>query len=822
MASPADGAADAAVSPRASVDAPAPPEPAPAPPPAAPKKGGLQADEGFNAALKVWLDINLTKLRPQLDAQGLEVVEAQKENLAGRKRLAELTKDWRKGSEDEKKEGWTALLKAYQNEIDSITKRGKTAEMHFLNLYRLLAEAPDPGMLIKSVLDQSSSLTDSETLSLENQRLRADLDAQVREMASLRSQAAEGQQAASRLSRLEQTMEQQVSDRVDAAERALRIELEEKTALFREREHALQRQLAQHLAALAALQSTHDVAQRRLVEGEEERYGREVEGRWREVEMLQSEVERERARRGEVERENELLKQKLERALAVPDPQSLHHLQSLLSASEQESSRLLGELERTKQQLSQLRQQAESKEEELASRASTLAAELDGLRRKFSADGEGELERLRKEVEVLRSVEFGAEALPDVAAGEGEDAFSPLSMSVPLDKLLMRKNKRLAAENTERALQVTELSSRITKLEGQIVDLARREAEKDRLIKRLEDDLLRVDPMRAGPGSVTAGPWAVSTPTLGLPSAGIVSAAAGGPQSPPLGGPAAGPATAAASASDQQASLIRILTAQRDRYRHRNGELEELHRKDLEQLSEYRTALEGLKEDNLKLYEKVRFLQSAAADGLSTPRKPFKSTVSSASGSPSNQAAAAARSQHAPSVESKYAPMYEARLDPFSRFSRTEEMRRVNSLPPLDKATLQFTRFFLANRYTRMSFLMYAGLLHLLVTALLYRWSTFEECRHDHGKDWLREQCVNSFGAGVLTGAGGAGLGTKDPAGGLKMESGGKRFELEHKGAGFVPEAGSGHKLVKRAAALAADPKASVWDVAGEGAPSKA
>lgn len=524
----------------------------------------------------------------------------------------------------------------------------------------------------------------------------------------------------------------------------------------------------------------------------------------------------------------ELLRQKLERAIAAPDPTSIHHLQSLLSASEQESSRLLAELDRSKSQLTHLRTTAEAREEDLEAKVSALTSEIDTLRKRGGGD-DGELERLRKEVEVLRSVEFSTETITD---GDGSDPLSPDSLAVPLDKLLMRKNKRLASEITEKTVAAAELSSKVTKLENQIVDLARREADKDKLIRRLEEDLLRVDPMRSqtGPNGMMVGPRAVGS-SANLSSAGLVQSA--GPQSPtPVAGAPGAPAPAA-SQGDQQASLIRILTAQRDRYRHRNGELEELHRKDLEQLSEYRTALEGLKEDNLKLYEKVRFLQAAGTgavttsstddwddmaesgdvesglgksgkqstrigmvqmggnDAQATPsRKAYKSAVSSASGSPTHQAASAARTY--PSVESKYAPMYEARLDPFSRFSRNEEMRRVQQLPPLDRATLQFTRFFLANRYTRMTFLIYAFVLHLMVTMLIYRWSMIEECKHDHGKDY----CVAMLGA---EGAGGHG------AGGLKMESG-KKFEVEDHGPGFVPEAGHAPpKLVRRAAELVAD-----------------
>lgn len=503
----------------------------------------------------------------------------------------------------------------------------------------------------------------------------------------------------------------------------------------------------------------------------------------------------------------------------------MHHLQSLLSASEQESSRLLAELDRAKSQLSIFKATSEAREEELEDKVTTLSEQVEELKKR--AGGDEELEKLREEVQVLRSVEFGAET-----AEQGEDPLSPSSLMIPLDKLLMRKNKRLTTEITEKTVQAAELQSKVTKLEGQVVDLARREAEKDRLIKRLEDDLLRADPIRGsgGPGSLgmAIGPRSIGS-SVGLPSAGLLSAVppqSAVPQSPTTAGPpGTGSPGQAAGASDQQASLIRILTAQRDRYRHRNGELEELHRKDLEQLSEYRTALEGLKEDNLKLYEKVRFLQSAGTLGAAShaggaeewedigepgdvetgrgagqnggsnsdakgqrsgndgARKPFKSAVSSTSASPSRAPAAAAARSY-PSVESKYAPMYEARLDPFSRFSRNEEMRRERQLPPLDRATLQFTKFFLANRYTRMTFLVYALVLHFLVTALVYRWSMIEECQHDHDRDF----CLAILGMDKGTG------------GGLKMESG-KKFEIEDHGPGFVPEAGHSHpapKLVRR------------------------
>lgn len=46
----------------------------------------------------------------------------------------------------------TRTRAAYQTEIDSLTKRSKTAENAFLNVYKVLAEAPDPYPLLEAAV----------------------------------------------------------------------------------------------------------------------------------------------------------------------------------------------------------------------------------------------------------------------------------------------------------------------------------------------------------------------------------------------------------------------------------------------------------------------------------------------------------------------------------------------------------------------------------------------------------------------------------------------------------------------------------------------
>lgn len=46
----------------------------------------------------------------------------------------------------------TLLYIAYQTEIDNLTKRSKSSENAFLNVYKVLAEAPDPYPLLEAAV----------------------------------------------------------------------------------------------------------------------------------------------------------------------------------------------------------------------------------------------------------------------------------------------------------------------------------------------------------------------------------------------------------------------------------------------------------------------------------------------------------------------------------------------------------------------------------------------------------------------------------------------------------------------------------------------
>ena len=113
-------------------------------------------------------------------------------------------------------------------------------------------------------------------------------------------------------------------------------------------------------------------------------------------------------------------------------------------------------------------------------------------------------------------------------------------------------------------------------------------------------------------------------------------------------------------ASSADASILPIVTSQRDRLRQRNAELEDELRRQFQTLSELRAEIKSLQADNLKLYEKVRYMQSyrenAAAQGTSGSSGRLSLTNPAANGS--------AKMDNM----SVYQEQYEASMNPFQVF----------------------------------------------------------------------------------------------------------------------------------------------------------
>lgn len=71
------------------------------------------------------------------------------------------------------------LMKKFQSEIDSLTKRAKAAEQAFLSVYTKLHDAPDPVAILEGAVSDQKRSAETKELEIENKRLQATIQEYV-------------------------------------------------------------------------------------------------------------------------------------------------------------------------------------------------------------------------------------------------------------------------------------------------------------------------------------------------------------------------------------------------------------------------------------------------------------------------------------------------------------------------------------------------------------------------------------------------------------------------------------------------------------------
>lgn len=129
----------------------------------------------LEATATAWARVDLSAERHvALDQQGLEMADNQEKSAEGREALKEVVRQFRTVPTEERPARIGGVIRAFQAEIDALTRRQSSAETAFLSLYRSLDDAPDP----LPVLQHAASVM-------------RDLQAKVAEMDGLKQQLAD-------------------------------------------------------------------------------------------------------------------------------------------------------------------------------------------------------------------------------------------------------------------------------------------------------------------------------------------------------------------------------------------------------------------------------------------------------------------------------------------------------------------------------------------------------------------------------------------------------------------------------------------------------
>ncbi|KAG9150848.1 hypothetical protein Leryth_002981 [Lithospermum erythrorhizon] len=673
-------------------------------------QGGPERDKSSSAPVAsvatFWKDFDLEKERTTLDEQGLKIAENQENSQKNRRKLAESTRDFKKASNEEKLSLFNSLLKGYQEEVDKLTKRAKFGENAFLNIYQKLYEAPDPYPVLSSIADKDAKLFELES---ESRKMRVELEEFRTEATHLKNQQATIRRLEDRNRQLELQMEEKIKEVVEIKQRSLAEENQKTLDVLKERENMLQDQLRQAQESVSTMQRLHELAQSQLFEvraqSEEERAAKQTE-----MNLLMDEVERAQSRLFSLERDKGLLRSQLQSANEESEHKKSSDnldtsaiLENSLSAKEKRISELNMELHNIEKTLSIEREQHVNELKKLNAMLIEKDAALENMKKEMQARPTEKLvDDLRKKIKILQAVGYNS-----IEAEDWEVATSGEEMS-KLESLLLDKNRKMEHEVTQLKVKLSERTSSLESAEAKIEELTARINEQQKLVQKLEEDILKGYGSKDKKGTAFEE-WDLSEP-------GRMDNTENAEHKN-------------ATLDQDQNSMLKVICSQRDRFRTRLQETEEEVRQLKEKIGVLTSELEKTKADNVKLYQRMRYVQDYNSEKIIS-RGSRKHAEDLESGFSSD-------------VESKYKKMYEEDINPFAAFSKKEKDQRYKELGLRDKITLSSGRFLLGNKYARTFAFFYTIGLHVLVFTCLYRMSALSNLSHGSEETLITTKTVN-------------------------------------------------------------------------------
>ncbi|KAF7517675.1 hypothetical protein PCG10_001050 [Penicillium crustosum] len=714
----------------------------------------------FQRAISAWRGIDLTNTIAKLDATATDLVEQQRDALVQRKDLAQKTKDYKKLDDESKLSEYKSLLKSYQSFIDLLTNQGKTSSSSFLQLYSSLSEAPDPYPLLEASVDSLVLSEDTvPKLTSERDQLQKSVDRLTRQQEETEKRLQEERAARKKL-------EENQESRAKEIEASWEAVLTEKTNNWAAKEKTLEEKVENQDRLIKELKASYEVSQRL---GEGENRGDDSEGSRSgataaELELVSADLEKTSLRLADVEARNEQMRLELAQAashasgpVSVEDDPDYLRLQS-------ENSSLLRKLDAARFDKDSERHTWEAKLLQSERTASKAAVEREELRARLAKVAD--YDEIRRELEMIRSVEFAAGDDDEVGDGSGDgttvDANGEGTKSKDknsLEQLLMARNKKLTDDLTLLRVSHRDIQGQLEALRTEL-STSKEELEKSRTLSTtLENDLLRVQDEAANTFPSTAMSVAgtytsryphsarrgASSPTSSIISGFDQSAVSANTMESIRAGEAVGGGS----------GLLPMIQAQRDRFKKKNAELEEELSKLYATVKSLRQEVASLQKDNLSLYEKTRYVSTySRGQGASTSASSFANTPSSTS---------VYTSADTPSGLSldRYQNAYEARISPFAAFRGRESTRAYKRMSLPERIVFSLTRVILANRTSRNLFAGYCFALHLLLFTVLYMMSTTEIEKHS------AMSAVGSAAAAAYGSSSGAGGGTGSSGGQL-------------------------------------------------------
>ncbi|XP_058490978.1 cut-like homeobox 1b isoform X4 [Solea solea] len=638
-----------------------------------------------------WKRFDLQQLQKELDATATQLANRQDESEQSRKKLIDLSREFKKNTPEDFRKQVAPLLKSFQGEIDALSKRSKEAEAAFLNVYKKIIDVPDPVPVLELAQQLQLKLQRMHDIETENTKLRETLEDYNKEFAEVKNQEVTIKALKEKIREYEQSLKNQAENLAQEKQLQLHNDYAEKERKLQENQDSMSSRLKEAENKTQSLQTALETTQAELFDLKT-KYDEESTAKADEIEMVMTDLERANQRAEAAQREADSLREQLSLgnqsqqlsspAKADPDTEQVEEvashpsLEAELRAKERETAQLVEDVQRLQASLTKLRETTSSQISQLEQQLSSKTTILKELEEKLQK--QADYEEVKKELSILKSMEFGS-------------SDSVQDSSKPLEVLLLERNRSLQSESAALRNANTELSGRYADLQVEFSAAVRTSAEQKELILKLEHDLSTIQAMPSLPRPDADGSEVTNMENIPDPVKEATAMFTGSGVNPHPELP-----------QGQMDSLLSIISSQRERFRSRNQELEAENRSLQQTMQALQNELDSLRADNIKLYEKIKFLQSY----------PTKSGGSD-------------------DTVMRYSSQYEERLDPFASFSKKERQRRYLSLSPWDKATLSLGRVILSNKVARTIAFFYTLFLHCLVFLVLYKTAWSESIGRD-------------------------------------------------------------------------------------------
>jgi homeobox protein cut-like len=625
-----------------------------------------------------------------------------------------------------------------------------------LQAYTSLSEAPDPYPLLEASVD--AMLVSEDTLpklTEESQHLQ-------KTVASLTSQLEDTESKLQTERTTRKQLEETLESKVKEVESSWIAVLDEKKDNWDAKEKALEDKIENQERLLNEIKASYEVNQRlgsKSGDNPGEEHGVIVTSA--ELEMVNADLERTSARLAEVEARNEQMRLELAQAKSQIPAQSSVPLEDDpgYMRVRSENSSLIRKLDASRVEKEALKRDLDGKLRSLEREVGLLKEERDSLKAKVQKWSD--YEDVKQELEVLKSIEFSTGDEDDTRdPPDGQDGITAKSKGDTLEQLLLARNKKLSDELTILRVSHQDLQSRLQNLQE---ELSRTNAELERsqnLNEKLEDELSTIQ--AEAPNSFPSGASIAGT---------YVSryAPSVAPGRQPRGGRTS-PTSSIISGfnprdTDREpvygggSGILPMITAQRDRFKKRNAQLENELSESHRSMSQLRQEIAALQKDNLNLYEKTRYVSSYNRSSTAAPVSAATSSSAYAS-SPNPSTVAIGSSGNSIGTGGialdRYRKAYESNLSPFAAFRGRESARAYKRMSLPERIVYSVTRMVLASRTSRNLFAAYCVALHLLVFFSLFWLGSADAEQH---VTTVAKTAVAGAAAAAGAGAGGSGGG---------------------------------------------------------------